>query len=297
MAYISKTITENNINISPITHSRTVIMNENGENLKDFLNKNNELYELVYPKNKFITIIIDDLISCAVSQNDWFNKMKIKPDFGLRADSIDNGNVTWEEIIRLYDLGFEIAYHGTYHSSTWTDDLINTDVQNWLKLAKEHGIQTVGYVGPNGAPLPYDSEKYFLWAREARRGQGNSSFGDGVKNSDIFANLTTIWLDTITDTDSIINLTDNLTNNQYIVLSWHCQNTDGNKTQLETIINGLYSKGLIYLSPAEAVKQNMIKYGSLGNNSIFEIANNSATNNYFMVAGHGKIRPNQLTTV
>lgn len=288
MAYIPKTLEENGNNISLITHSDTIIANENGETLKEILDNSSDLVFHTKKVNKYFTITIDDVTSVALTDLVWFETMGIKPAFGLRTDFIGS-SITWDDVKRLYNLGYEIAYHGTYHSGSWTDALINEDITKWLKLAKENKISVVGYIGPNGYYLPEESETKFLWARPAKIG---TSYGVTQFN-DIFANLGTTWLDEISDTNAVISLADQLSDNQYIVLSWHCQNTKANQTSLETIINGLYSKGLSYLQPRDAVAQSTIKFGSLGQNSTFDLANGKTTGNYFAIAGNGKVRTNQ----
>lgn len=288
MAYIPKTLDENGNNISLITHSDTVIANENGETLKEILDNSSDLVFHTKKVNKYFTITIDDVTSLALTDLAWFETMGVKPAFGLRTDFIGS-SITWDDVKRLYNLGYEIAYHGTYHTGAWTDTLMNEDIIKWLKLAKDNKISVVGYIGPNGYPLPEDSKTKFLWARPAKTG---TSYGVTQFN-DIFANLGTTWLDEISDTDAVISLADQLSDNQYISLSWHCQNTKTNRTSLETIINGLYSKGLSYLQPRDAVAQSTIKFGSLGQNSTFDLANGVTTGNYFAIAGNGKVRTNQ----
>lgn len=288
MAYVSKTLEENGNDISLVTHSDTVIANENGETLREVIDNKSDLVSFTKTVNKYFTIIIDDVESVAITDLSWFESMNIKPAFGLRTDFIGS-NITWDEVRRLYNLGYEIAYHGTYHSGSWTDDLMNTDITDWLQLAKENKIAVVGYIGPNGYPLPVASKNKFLWARPYING---TAYG-GTVFLDVFANLGTIWLDTIEDTSSILTTADSVSDNQYLVLSWHCQNTKTNKTSLEAIINGLYEKGFSYLQPRDAVSQSTIKFGGLGQNSTFDLANGSTTGNYFAIAGNGKVRTNQ----
>lgn len=277
---MSEQLNVNGTKINPITDYASV--NCGTMTLQEKLENEDLLNTLVKPINKYFVVIMDDLERSVFDSLEWFKSVGIKPCFALRSDYIPS-KITWEEVKEIYDLGFEIAYHGTYHSGSWNDELMNVDIPTWLEEFESHGMKTVGYVGPNGYGLPNESEKYFLWARPSKRGN----------NLDYFAGVGTTWLDTITDTSSIIALADNLQDNQYIVLSWHFEKFETNKEALKTIINGLKAKGLTPLAPKEAVMQSTIKFGSLGTNTTFMLASGTATGNYFAVAGNGKVRSNQ----
>ena len=274
----------NNGVFAPKTNADSVLMGKHGESLSSVLRQS--IQRNLSNVNKYFTIIIDDMNADSIGSVDWFESMGIKPCFGLRTDLIDGQNFTWEDVKTMYDSGYNIAYHGTKHNMS--DDELKADIPAWLALAKKHGIETIGYVGPNGSALPLECEKYFMWARWATRGNSNS----------YFASVSGIWLDEITDTtkETIATSVSNLTDDCFIVLCWHSPQSVTNRADLEDIINSLYDAGLIYLTPEQAVEQSCVCAGSIGHNTNFEISAGVAENPYWICARNGKVRTNQQST-
>ena len=259
------------------------------------------------PINKYFVLTVDDVERSFLTITDRLISISFYPALALKMESINNGSITWEEVKQLQDMGFEIAFHGILHSHTPAgtapdyDEVMIADIQEYKNLCREHGIDIVGYCGPNHYPLPVGAFKEFEWARNA---YGVTNYGwniDYVNNSrmsDTFASITagtSLDWPTAPSEEKIAEMIalaqhENLRDNYYLTPMCHSQNIVANIDSYMQVFEGWIAQGLTPMRCRDAVMQSLWKDGSIGNNSTFEIQAGTATNPYWILAGNGTIR-------
>ena len=259
------------------------------------------------PINKYFVLTVDDLERSFLTITDRLISISFYPALALKMESINNGAITWDEVKQLQDMGFEIAFHGMLHSNTPAgtapdyDDVMIADIQEYKNLCKEHGIDIVGYCGPNHYPLPVGAFKEFEWARSAYGVTNygwNINYTNASRMSDTFASITagtSLDWSTAPSEEEIAEMIalaqhENLRDNYYLTPMCHSQNIVANIDSYMRVFEGWIAQGLTPMRCRDAVMQSLWKDGSIGNNSTFEIQAGTATNPYWILAGNGTIR-------
>lgn len=244
------------------------------------------------PVNKYFCVIVDDVTADALTVADQLLAIGVKPAFALKMESMGS-EITWDNVKRLQDLGFEICFHGMLHSHTpagtapANDSVMIADIAEYKALCTEHGIVLHGYAGPNHYPLPVGAFKEFEWARTPYGLQG---YGGGNHLTTTFASVIVWSCDPVNNavpTSTMIAAANTLSDNQYLTPMLHCQNLVAYFNDYLTVFNSWISAGLTPLRPMDAVKQSLFNSGGIGNNSTFEIQAGTASNPYNMIAGNG----------
>lgn len=250
------------------------------------------------PVNKYFCVIVDDVTADALTIANQLLAIGVKPAFALKMESMGT-EITWDNVKRLQDLGFEICFHGMLHNHTPAgtapayDSVMIADIAEYKALCKEHGIVLHGYAGPNHYPLPVGAFKEFEWARTPYGLQG---YGGGDHLATTFASVVVWSCDPVNNavpTSTMIAAANTLTNNQYLTPMLHCQNLVTYLNDYLTVFNSWISAGLTPLRPMDAVKQSLFNSGGIGNNSTFEIQAGTATNPYYLISGNGAVLTNQ----
>lgn len=252
------------------------------------------------PHNKYFCILVDDLTRGALDIADTLLSIGVKPAFGLKMESLGS-DITWDEIKKLQDMGFEIAFHGMLHSHTpagtapANDAVMIADIAEFKALCDEHGIILHGYLGPNHYPLPVGAFKEFEWARGP---YGLDAYGAPDHLGTTFASVSVWSCDPLTAADmptikqDMIDAADDLANNQYLTPMCHTQNLVAYIDDYMDVFEAWIAAGLEPLRPMDAVKQSLFNAGGIGDNSTFEIQAGSATNPYFVICGNGAVMHN-----
>lgn len=168
-----------------------ILENYNDTDIKEKINnkadKNEFYYNYKQAKAKnVVAIFLDDVTDDLYTNREKFKTRGIKITGGLRLDGVSDSGfspsvssdggvsfpTTYAHIKELQDdYGIDFAYHGTKHGNNWgTTWSISEDINAFLESTSQHGIKIMGYIGPNGANLPYKSKDKFLWRRNGMTG-------------------------------------------------------------------------------------------------------------------------------
>lgn len=249
------------------------------------------------PHNKYFCVLVDDLTRGALDIADRLLAIGVKPAFGLKMETLGS-DITWDEMKKLQDMGFEIAFHGMLHSHTpagtapANDAVMIADIAAFKALCDEHGIILHGYLGPNHYPLPVGAFKEFEWARSP---YGLDAYGSTSHLATTFASVV-IWscdpVDGAIQKANMIAAASSVGDNQYLTPMCHTSNLVAYLDDYLDVFNSWIEAGLVPLRPMDAVKQSLFNAGGIGNNSTFEIQAGTATNPYYLIAGNGTILHN-----
>ena len=252
------------------------------------------------PHNKYFCVLVDDLNRDALTIADRLLAKGIRPAFGHKMESLGI-NITWDEMKKLQDMGFEIAFHGMLHSHTpagtapANDAVMIADIAEFKALCAEHGIILHGYLGPNHYPLPVGAFKEFEWARSP---YGLNTYGAPSNLGTTFAAVKVWSCDPLSASDmpsikqTMISAASSVTDNQYLTPMCHTQNLVAYIDDYMDVFEAWIAAGLEPLRPMDAVKQSLFNAGGIGNNSTFEIQAGTATNPYYLIAGNGTVLHN-----
>ena len=252
------------------------------------------------PHNKYFCVLVDDLNRDALTITDRLLAKGIRPAFGHKMESLGI-NITWDEMKKLQDMGFEIAFHGMLHSHTpagtapANDAVMIADIAEFKALCDEHGIILHGYLGPNHYPLPVGAFKEFEWARSP---YGLNTYGAPSNLGTTFASVTVWSCDPISASDmpsikqAMISAASSVADDQYLVPMCHTQNLVTYIDDYMAVFEAWIAAGLEPMRPMDAVKQSLFNAGGIGNNSTFEIQAGTATNPYYLIAGNGTVLHN-----
>ena len=249
------------------------------------------------PINKYFCVIVDDLSREALTIADRLLAKGIRPTYGLKMESMGS-DITWDEVKKLQDMGFEICFHGMLHSrypansAPANDAVMIADIAEFKALCAEHGIVLYGYVGPNHYPLPVGALKEFEWARTPYGLQG---YGSASNLATTFASVAVWSCDPVNGSvpkADMIAAADAVGDNQYLTPMCHTQNLYTYFDDYMEVFDAWIAKGLTPFRPMDAVKQSLFNVGGIGNNSTFEIQAGTAANPYFLIAGNGTVLHN-----
>ena len=250
--------------------------------------------------NKYFTLTVDDLTRAALDIAGTLLENGIRPAFGIRMDTVPT-SITWEELRQMQTLGFELAFHGMTHSDFQSgsaptkDDVMAQQIKTFKELCEKNGVYIKGYLGPNHYQLPVSCFKEFEWARSA---YGLPTYGGSNHMSTTYANTVVMSMEITSDTQDLTTFkswSENVLDNQYLTPMCHTQNLVAHIDKYLEVFNKWKEDGLVCLRPCDAVRQSLWEYGSIGQNSTFEIQAGTATSNYFVVAKNGNIKTNQIS--
>ena len=252
------------------------------------------------PHNKYFCVLVDDLNRDALTIADRLLAKGVRPAFGHKMESLGSG-ITWDEMKKLQDMGFEIAFHGMLHSHTpagtapANDAVMIADIAEFKALCNEHGIILHGYLGPNHYPLPVGAFKEFEWARSP---YGLDAYGAPSNLGTTFASVKVWSCDPLSESDmpsikqTMISAASSVADDQYLVPMCHTQNLVTYIDDYMAVFEAWIAAGLEPMRPMDAVKQSLFNAGGIGNNSTFKIQAGTATNPYYLIAGNGTVLHN-----
>ena len=211
----------------------------------------------------------------------------------LRMDYI-NDEFTYDNLIEMQQDGQEICYHGYSHAFDQSN--IEADLESFKANIIDE-IEIYGCATPN-ALAPADSFKdEFIYIR-----QGGLNGVSNVASTNLqegFGLVTTCFIDDLTSDENLTILENSITtlftnvHNKTLTLSIHLDNN--NLPYLKLFLNWCESNGIKVLSAKQAHEQYVMKFGGMDSNAnVFNILDGTETNNYFIIAGNGKVRTNQF---
>ena len=298
-------IDDNGHAVSYVTMDKTVLVKDN-KTLNNFIDETfkegNDLPALQFKNNlnNCIVLMMDDVTTLHYRNYKTLLKDRgFSATMGLRQDYI-TGDFTWAKLLEMQQNGIDVAYHGYSHAFGGTEANMNTDLTSFNEGIKGKNINIYGCMTPNGYAAPSTWKDKFLYIRT-----GGLNGVDNVSNltlQDGFGQISTCFLDDLTSDTALETLKTSIStlftdvNNKTLTLSIHLSTT--NMPYLDSFLAWCYENSIPVISAKKACENYVIKYGGMDSKAnIFNILAGTETNNYFIVAGNGKVRTNQFTTI